>query len=52
MINPIDLDAVRRITQERVDRMTIDTRRSRARRRAGRRRWSSSVVSPTFPPAS
>ena len=51
-MNLIDLETARRLSQDRIDRLSSDARMMRARRRANRRRWFANRVSPTNPPAS
>jgi hypothetical protein len=52
-MNMIDLDTARRISQDRIERLSSDARSIRAdrARRAKRRRWSAGGLSPTLPPA-
>jgi hypothetical protein len=54
-MNMIDLDAARRISQDRIEQLSSDARSiraDRARRRAQRRRGVPGGLSPTLPPAS
>jgi hypothetical protein len=54
-MNMIDLDAARRISQDRIEQLSSDARSiraDRARRRAQRRRGAPGGLSPTLPPAS